>query len=118
MTDTLLDVDRRAFLKLGGGAVATSALLSGCGSATPAVAAPAPKASGDKWDQVRSNFDLDPDYMHFSGFLLTPHPLPVRKEIEKYRRLLDIYRTKRAEARAVTADPIESGDFLWLFRRK
>ena len=37
---------------------------------------------------------------------------------EKYRRLLDIYRTKRAEARAVTADPIESGDFLWLFRRK
>ncbi len=37
---------------------------------------------------------------------------------EKYRGLLDVYRTKRAEARAVTADPIESGDFLWLFRRK
>lgn len=53
------------------------------------MAAPVPNASGDKWDQVRSNFDLDPDYMHFSGFLLTPHPLPVRREIEKYRRLLD-----------------------------
>lgn len=37
---------------------------------------------------------------------------------EKYRRLLDVFRTKRTEARAVTANPIESGDFLWLFRRK
>jgi selenocysteine lyase/cysteine desulfurase len=34
-------------------------------------------------------FDLAPDYKHFSGFLLAPHPKPVREAIEGYRNALD-----------------------------
>lgn len=37
---------------------------------------------------------------------------------EKYRTLLARHRALRAEAHAVTADPIERGDFVWLFRQK
>jgi len=37
---------------------------------------------------------------------------------KEYRDLLKKHRALGAEARAVTADPIERGDFLWLFRRK
>ena len=40
------------------------------------------------------------------------------KGTEKYKELLKNYRTLSAESRAVTADPIERGDFVWLFRRK
>ena len=37
---------------------------------------------------------------------------------EKYRTLLADYHSLRRQAFAVTADPEESGDFIWLFRRK
>ena len=40
------------------------------------------------------------------------------KSTEKYRTLLADYHSIRREAYAVTADPVERGDFLWLFRRK
>ena len=46
------------------------------------------------------------------------------EELKKYeasdelRTLLAKYRSLRTEAIAVTADPIERGDFVWLFRRK
>ena len=40
------------------------------------------------------------------------------KSTEKYRELLAKYRKVSADSRAVTADPIERGDFVWLFRRK
>ncbi len=87
MHDERIALDRRGFLKLGGGAVAAGALLTGCGSAAGPnhpVAAP-----GDQWEQIRSLFDLDPAYAHLSGFLFAPHPRPVREEIEKYRRMFD-----------------------------
>jgi len=37
---------------------------------------------------------------------------------EKYRVLLKKYHGLRKEAYAITADPVERGDFLWLFRQK
>ena len=40
------------------------------------------------------------------------------KSTEKYRTLLANYHSFRKEAFAVTADPVERGDYLWLFRRK
>lgn len=45
--------------------------------------------AGDRWDEVRAQFDLDPEYAHFGGFLLASHPRPVREAIEGYRRQLD-----------------------------
>lgn len=49
----------------------------------------APTAIGDRWDEIRAQFDLDPEYAHFGGFLLASHPRPVREAIEGYRRQLD-----------------------------
>ena len=40
------------------------------------------------------------------------------KSTEKYRTLLKNYHTLRQAAYAITADPVDSGDFVWLFRRK
>lgn len=34
-------------------------------------------------------FALEPGYAHFGGFLLAPHPRPVREAIEHYRKQLD-----------------------------
>jgi isopenicillin-N epimerase len=38
---------------------------------------------------VRAQFDLAPDYVHMSSFLLASHPRSVRDEIERYRRMID-----------------------------
>ena len=40
------------------------------------------------------------------------------KASEESRELLNKYRSKRKEAIAITSDPQERGDFVWLFRRK
>ena len=40
------------------------------------------------------------------------------KENDEYQTLLKKYHSIRKEAYAVTADPVERGDFVWLFRRK
>nr|WP_279653874.1 aminotransferase class V-fold PLP-dependent enzyme [Pseudomonas morbosilactucae] len=51
--------------------------------------ASAAPSSTDKWGQLRQLFDLDPDYVHLSNFLITSHPKPVRQAIEGYRAVLD-----------------------------
>jgi selenocysteine lyase/cysteine desulfurase len=42
------------------------------------------------WANVRASFNLDPSYIHMSLGMLTSHPLPVRKAIEKHRNELDL----------------------------
>ncbi|BAN48020.1 pyoverdine-tailoring periplasmic protein PvdN [Metapseudomonas resinovorans] len=73
--------DRRTFLKQAGLLAASLPLLS--------VAEPVPAASGDKWLDLRALFQLDPDYLHFSNFLLTSHPRPVREAIAHFRARFD-----------------------------
>lgn len=83
--------DRRTFLKqagilaaglpLGAGALAASGTSTG--ASTPA---PTPK---DPWAQLRLLFDQDPNYIHFSNFLVTSHPKPVRDAIEQHRARID-----------------------------
>jgi selenocysteine lyase/cysteine desulfurase len=52
-------------------------------------AAPAPAADYSDWAQVRAEFDLAPEWMHFSQFYIVSHPRPVRAAIERYRHMLD-----------------------------
>jgi selenocysteine lyase/cysteine desulfurase len=82
-----MSLSRRDFvttvgLSLVGGAAARAA------AANEPVAAPAVNASSD-WAAVRAQFDLAPDWMHFSQFYIVSHPKPVRDAIERYRRMLD-----------------------------
>ena len=79
-------VNRRQFLALGSSAVAGAACsgpLVGVGSAAAAA------ANSDRWAAVRAEFELDWAWKHFAGFLLAPHPRPVREAIAQHRRALD-----------------------------
>lgn len=79
--------DRRTFLKQAGILAAGLPLTAGLNNV--ANATPVPSPPGDKWAQLRQLFDQDPDYLHFSNFLITSHPKPVREAIEMHRAALD-----------------------------
>lgn len=78
--------DRRTFLKQAG--LLAAALPLATGLTRHALAAPASPAPG-KWAQLQQLFQLDPNYLHFSNFLVTSHPRPVREAIERHRASLD-----------------------------
>lgn len=80
-----MTVSRRDFV-----ATVGMSLLGGATahSAAPQAAEPGAESYSD-WSQVRAQFDLAPDLLHFSQFYLVSHPRPVRQSIERYRRMLD-----------------------------
>jgi isopenicillin-N epimerase len=41
------------------------------------------------WNQIRNEFDLDPEYVHLAAFWISSHPRSVREAIEFHRRQLD-----------------------------
>lgn len=79
--------ERRTFLKQAGILAAGLPLAASLPAA--ASAAPLPPLPKNKWAQLRSLFNQDPDYLHFSNFLVTTHPRPVREAIETHRAALD-----------------------------
>lgn len=76
--------DRRTFLKQAGVFAASlplgAALLPQAGAAN---------ATNDPWTGLKQLFNQDPDYLHFSNFLVATHPKPVREAIERYRAQID-----------------------------
>ena len=64
-----------------------------------------PKVTGQSaltdWSAVQRQFDLSPEWLHFSQFFIVSHPAPVREAIERYRRQID----------AMPFDTIEYGVF-------
>jgi len=66
---------------VGGAAMRTAA-------ANDSAAAPVIDGNSD-WASVRAQFDLAPDWMHFSQFYIVSHPRPVREAIERFRGMLD-----------------------------
>ncbi|WP_338493174.1 aminotransferase class V-fold PLP-dependent enzyme [Pseudomonas trivialis] len=75
--------DRRTFLKQAG--LLAASLPLGASLMPPALAATA----NDPWTGLKQLFDQDPSYLHFSNFLVTSHPRPVRDAIERYRLQID-----------------------------
>jgi isopenicillin-N epimerase len=59
-------------------------------AANEAVAVPAVDSNSD-WAAVRAQFNLAPDWLHFSQFYIVSHPKPVRDAIERFRNLLDAH---------------------------
>ncbi|MFJ2485581.1 aminotransferase class V-fold PLP-dependent enzyme [Pseudomonas sp. NPDC087639] len=79
--------NRRDFLKQAGLLAAALPLGAGLPNlASASAVAPQPR---NKWAQLQQQFDQDPDYLHFSNFLVTSHPKPVRDAIEMHRAALD-----------------------------
>ncbi|MFJ2482027.1 aminotransferase class V-fold PLP-dependent enzyme [Pseudomonas sp. NPDC087598] len=84
--------DRRTFLKQAGILAASlplgAAVHAQAASASSAAAIP-PAVPKDKWAQLRQLFNQDPDYLHFSNFLITSHPRPVQEAIDRHRATID-----------------------------
>ena len=76
--------DRRTFLKQAG--ILAASLPLGA-ALLPQVAAAAP--TDNPWTGFKQLFNQDPDYLHFSNFLVATHPKPVREAIERYRAQID-----------------------------
>lgn len=79
--------DRRTFLKQAG--VLAASLPLGSAVFAHAQAATQAPATNDPWTGFKQLFTQDPDYLHFSNFLVTSHPRPVRDAIERYRQQID-----------------------------
>jgi selenocysteine lyase/cysteine desulfurase len=77
----------RAELLARAGLAAGAATLSGS-SAEDAHPAQAELDPAD-WRSVRAQFAIPRDLHHLAGFVLAPHPRPVREAIEAHRRALD-----------------------------
>ncbi|AZF52835.1 Pyoverdin biosynthesis protein PvdN, putative aminotransferase, class V [Pseudomonas sp. R4-34-07] len=75
--------DRRTFLKQAG--VFAASLPLGAALMPQVLAA----ATNDPWTGLKQLFEQDPDYLHFSNFLVASHPRPVREAIERYRAQID-----------------------------
>ncbi|WP_294736479.1 aminotransferase class V-fold PLP-dependent enzyme [uncultured Pseudomonas sp.] len=78
--------DRRTFLKQAG--LLAASLPLGTAIIPQALAGNA-APPGDSWAGLRQLFTQDPDYLHFSNFLVTSHPKPVRDAIDRYRAQID-----------------------------
>jgi len=84
-----MTLNRRDFVATVGLSLVGSAAARTAMAAEPA-AAPAIDASSG-WSAVRGQFELAPDWLHFSQFFIVSHPTPVRQAIERYRRMLDAH---------------------------
>ncbi|PQZ88943.1 MULTISPECIES: aminotransferase class V-fold PLP-dependent enzyme [Pseudomonas] len=76
--------DRRTFLKQAG--VLAASLPLGASLLPQASAA---TVTNDPWTGLKQLFNQDPNYLHFSNFLVASHPKPVRDAIERYRAQID-----------------------------
>ncbi|WP_434590368.1 aminotransferase class V-fold PLP-dependent enzyme [Pseudomonas sp. R4-83] len=79
--------NRRDFLKQAG--ILAAALPLGASLPNVALAASNASLPRNQWAQLQQLFEQDPDYLHFSNFLITSHPRPVREAIARHRAALD-----------------------------
>ncbi len=70
--------------------------------------------AGMGWDEVRRQFALDPQLLHFSSFFIASHPKPVRTAIEDYRREIDANPFEVVDHRMFTEDEANNIQFrIW-----
>ena len=82
-----MTLNRRDFVATVGLSLVASAASRTAAANEPA-AVPVIDGNSD-WATVRAQFDLAPDWMHFSQFYIVSHPKPVRDAIERFRGMLD-----------------------------
>jgi selenocysteine lyase/cysteine desulfurase len=84
-----MTLNRRVFVATAGlsliGGVTSRAAVAKEPAATPAI------DDNSDWATVRAQFDLAPDWLHFSQFFIVSHPRPVREAIERLRRMIDAH---------------------------
>lgn len=82
-------LDRRRFLGAMGTALAVGS-LPGCDGSDRTTRRRGTDAEDDpRWEEVRSRFRIDPEWVHMAGLLIASHPAPVAEAIREHRRGLD-----------------------------
>ena len=81
-----MTLNRRDFVATAGLSVLAS---TGLRAAAAKQTAPANVDHRSSWAAIRAQFDLSPEWLHFSQFYIVSHPRPVREAIERLRRKLD-----------------------------
>lgn len=84
-----MTVSRRQFLARTGALAAATFVPGRLVQALEIGAVETPAPRYDTWEQVRAQFTLAPEYLHFSTFYFVSHPRPVREAIENFRRQID-----------------------------
>ena len=82
-----MTLNRRDFVSSVGLSLVASAAAR-TAAANEAAVVPVIDGNSD-WAAVRAQFNLAPDWMHFSQFYIVSHPKPVRDAIERFRNMLD-----------------------------
>ncbi|MBS0514593.1 MAG: aminotransferase class V-fold PLP-dependent enzyme [Proteobacteria bacterium] len=82
-----MTLSRREFIATNGALLGAAALPRSLLAEVEARSAPMPALKD--WGQIRRQFRLTPEYLHFSGFYIASHPQPVRAAIENFRDVLD-----------------------------
>ncbi len=84
-------MNRRELLKTAG--LATAGVMVGSKASAAAKNSKLFRASGvgtsSSWDDIRNEFDLDPEFNHLAGFLLATHPRVVREAIHQHEKSFD-----------------------------
>lgn len=87
-------MDRRQFLAAAtvGGAAALTVGYSQSGGAHSNQAQPPAATPGrnSSWEEIKSQFEIEPGMVQMTSFYLASHPKPVRDAIERHRRGLDL----------------------------
>jgi len=79
---------RRDFFERTGLSIGALGVLGAGARAAPGRSEP-PALRADDWSSVRDQFLLTRDRIHMATFLLSSHPAPVAREIERHRRAFD-----------------------------
>lgn len=84
--EVAMPLNRRDFVTTAGLSLVASTAAH---AAATAASAPAPLNASSDWAAVRAEFNLGPQWLHFSQFYIVSHPRTVRDAIERHRRMLD-----------------------------
>ena len=84
--DSML-LSRRKFLASTGAIAATAAMPGRLLAALEKQSVPLPDLQ--RWSEVRAQFPLTRDYLHFASFYIASNPKPVREAIDGFRRAID-----------------------------
>ena len=82
-----MQLSRREFLASASAIAATAAMPSRLLAALEKQSVPLPDLQ--KWSEVRAQFPLTRNYLHFASFFIASHPRPVREAIDGFRRVID-----------------------------
>ena len=82
-------MQRRHFLTLTGATLASAAAGRALATTTPAPRPPSRPAAPVSWDNLRDQFELDPNVINFGGFFLAQVPRPVRNAVARHRAEFD-----------------------------